>query len=75
MTFEAIKVILDTRQFDQLIGREEDAWFEAKQRSPYDLTPPTGRYELAKDVSAFANADGGLLVVGLTTTRVAETRT
>jgi len=74
MTFEAIKLILDTQQFDRLIGREEDAWFEAKQRNPYDLTLPTGRYELAKDVSAFANADGGILVVGLTTTRVAETR-
>lgn len=27
---------------------------------------PSGRYELAKDVSAFANAEGGHIVIGLT---------
>jgi len=36
---------------------------------------PAGRYELAKDVSAFANADGGILIIGLTTTPLVEART
>jgi hypothetical protein len=75
MRFASIKAILDTRQFDALLGQDEDAWFEAKGRSPYDFATPAGRYELAKDVSAFANTDGGILIVGLTTTPLAEMRT
>src|SRR5712692_9637747 len=75
MTFASIKTILDTRQFNNLIGQDEDAWFEAKGKNPYDFATPVGRYELAKDVSAFANADGGILIVGLTTAPVAEMRT
>jgi predicted HTH transcriptional regulator len=75
MTFASIKTILQTRQFDNLIGQDEDAWFEAKGRIPYNFANPAGRYELAKDVSAFANADGGILIVGLTTAPVAEMRT
>jgi|SoiMethySBSTD1v2_1073268.scaffolds.fasta_scaffold360489_3 hypothetical protein len=31
----------------------------------YDLGTPSGRIELAKDVSGFANAEGGYLIVGL----------
>jgi predicted HTH transcriptional regulator len=72
MSFASIKTILDNRQFDLLIGQEEDTWFEAKGRNPYDFTTPAGRYELAKDVSAFANADGGILVVGLATAPLAD---
>jgi hypothetical protein len=75
MTFASIKAILGTRQFNTLIGQDEDAYFEAKGRNPYDFTTPGGRYELAKDVSAFANADGGILIVGLTTAPLAEMRT
>jgi hypothetical protein len=72
MSFASIKTILDNRQFDLLIGQEEDTWFEAKGRNPYDFTTLAGRYELAKDVSAFANADGGILVVGLATAPLAD---
>jgi hypothetical protein len=75
MEFASIKNILDTRQFDKLIGLDEDLWFEAKGKTPYDFATPPGRYELAKDVSAFANADGGILIVGLATAPVAEMRT
>jgi predicted HTH transcriptional regulator len=75
MTFASIKAILDARQFNNLIGQDEDAWFEAKGRNPYDFATPSGRYELAKDISAFANADGGILISGLTTTPVPEMRT
>jgi predicted HTH transcriptional regulator len=75
MTFASIKTILETRQFEALVGQDEDAWFEAKGRHPYDFTTSAGRYELAKDVSAFANADGGFLIIGLTTSPVIEIRT
>jgi hypothetical protein len=75
MTFISIKNILEARQFQTLIGQDEDSWFEAKGSHPYDFTTPAGRYELAKDVSSFANAEGGFLIVGLITTPLAEMQT
>jgi hypothetical protein len=75
MTVATIKAILDSHQFNNLIGQDEDTWFEAKGNNPYDFATPVGRYELAKDVSAFANAEGGILIVGLTTALVTELRT
>jgi hypothetical protein len=75
MSFESIKTILDTRQFAALIGIDEDTWLEAKRRNPYDFATPAGRYELAKDITAFANAEGGILLVGLTTAPAAEAKT
>jgi hypothetical protein len=75
MSFESIKTILDNHAYDSLIGLEEDPWLEVKGRNPYDFTTPDGRFELAKDVSAFANADGGILIVGLATIRLPATKT
>jgi hypothetical protein len=75
MSFESIKTILDTRQFAALIGLDEDTWLEAKGRNPYDFATPMGRYELAKDVTAFANAEGGILLVGLTTALAPDAKT
>jgi len=57
--------ILSSRIFDRLKGLREDLYFEAKGKVPYDLNSAAGRYELAKDVSAFANSEGGHIVVGL----------
>jgi hypothetical protein len=42
----------------------EDLFLEVKGMVPYDLTTPSGRFQLAKDVSAFANAEGGHLLIG-----------
>ena len=75
MTLESIKGILESRRFPELIGLHEDLWFEAKGNDPYDFATAGGRYELAKDVSAFANAEGGFLIIGLVTERLTETRT
>jgi predicted HTH transcriptional regulator len=75
MSFGSIKTILDNHAYESLIGLEEDTWLEAKGRNPYDFTTPGGRYELAKDVSAFANADGGILIVGLTTILLPSAKT
>jgi predicted HTH transcriptional regulator len=55
----------ESGKFTELIGLHEDEHFEAKGKTPYDLDTAAGRYELAKDVSSFANADGGLIVIGL----------
>ncbi len=75
MSFPSIKTILDNRAYNELIGLDEDTWLEAKGRNPYDFTTPAGRFELAKDVSAFANAEGGILIVGLATIRLPAAKT
>ncbi|WP_165983977.1 helix-turn-helix domain-containing protein [Streptomyces sp. YIM 98790] len=51
---------------DDLRGVAENSWLDFK-RSPYDLTSEKGRFELCKDVAAFANDQGGLLVLGVGT--------
>lgn len=67
--------ILKSKDFSELIGIEEDLYFEAKGKNPYNLDSPNGRYELAKDVSAFANSEGGIVVIGLITEIVTDKRT
>lgn len=69
-TFEQLKAILDSGELDGLIGLDEDAILEAKSPRPYDLTRIVGRIELAKDVSAFANARGGYVIAGVKHSRV-----
>lgn len=65
-----ISKILEEKDFSKFIGLKENLWFEAKGKEPYQLDSPVGRYELAKDVSAFANAEGGHIVIGLTPNRL-----
>ena len=67
MSFADIRQILENNAYNALIGRVEDEWLEAKGVNPYDLDSPVGRYELAKDVSAFANNSGGFIVIGVAT--------
>src|SRR5579859_607994 len=74
MSYESIKAILNASTCDSFVGLKEDAWFDAKS-APYNLNSALDRYELAKDVTAFANGSGGFIVVGLATTPVEEERT
>lgn len=62
-----ISGIIKEKDFSKFIGLKESLWFEAKGQDPYDLDSAIGRYELAKDISAFANAEGGHIVIGLLT--------
>jgi hypothetical protein len=58
--------LLRAGRWDLLVGQPESQWLDVK-REPYDRTKPHWKYELAKDVAAFANSDsGGLIVLGLT---------
>lgn len=50
-----------------LLGLAENEWLEFK-RDPYPRTE-NGKLELAKDVAALANAQGGVLVLGIATNR------
>jgi predicted HTH transcriptional regulator len=63
--------VLRSGVLQDLVGLEETVDFEAKSE-PYDLDLPGGRYELAKDISALANAQGGYLLIGLETERATD---
>ncbi len=65
---DKIDAILSSGEFAKLQGLVEGSVLEAKGLL-YDLDSPEGRYELAKDVSSFANASGGHLLIGVVTRR------
>ena len=65
---EHVIEVLETGRLSEFIGWPEGLHFEAKSE-PYDLDSSLGRYELAKDISAFANTGGGCLVIGLATVK------
>ncbi|MEG3632031.1 AlbA family DNA-binding domain-containing protein [Streptomyces poriticola] len=58
---------LTAQQPYEIVGTPESEWVDFKSASPkgpYDLSTDKGKFELAKDVAAFANAGGGLIVCG-----------
>lgn len=55
-------------EFDQLLDTPESEWLDFKL-APYQLATPKGKWELAKDVAAFANKEGGYIVIGIETER------
>lgn len=57
---------LAAHRAEELLGTAEAGWVEFK-RQPYALDMPAGRFELAKDVAAMANANGGVIVIGVAT--------
>ena len=61
---EQIIQIIDNKDFSKFIGLKEDTCFEAK-REVYNIKDARDRIELAKDVSALANYEGGYLIIGL----------
>jgi len=63
--------MLKSGNFSLFVGEIEDVEFECKA-APYHLDDDTRQFELAKDVAAFANADGGVIVIGLETSKVPE---
>jgi len=60
--------LLDSRQFSAFEGVIEDTRIEFKG-SPYRLEMESAKYELAKDVSALANSQGGLILIGFRTSK------
>lgn len=67
-----LQTVVDTGTFEALIGEVEGAEFECKAQ-PYRTDSEAGKRELAKDVSAFANASGGFIFIGVKT-KQSETR-
>ena len=68
LTPEQIGEILTKGDFAQLVSTVEHEMFECKA-GLYDVKQPIGKIEIAKDVSALANAKGGYLLVGVATER------
>ncbi|HEX5435445.1 MAG TPA: RNA-binding domain-containing protein [Candidatus Angelobacter sp.] len=60
--------IVRERDFNRLIGEVENYFFDAKSQ-PYQLDQgDRAKREFAKDIAAFANASGGYILVGFSTT-------
>ncbi|MGW4034601.1 AlbA family DNA-binding domain-containing protein [Streptomyces sp. NPDC004838] len=58
---------LAAQQPYEIVGTPENEWVDFKSvppEGPYDLSTDKGKFELAKDVAAFSNAGGGLIVCG-----------
>jgi hypothetical protein len=67
-TKEDLERIINSNNFAELRGKYENEWFECKSQ-PYLLGENKGKRELAKDVSSFANSNGGYILIGLKTTK------
>jgi hypothetical protein len=65
---EKILTIVRSGQFDELVGVVEGDKLECKG-SPYRLDEEHERFELAKDVTSFANAHGGVILIGVQTVK------
>lgn len=68
LTLEQIVEILRAGTLDRLVGAIEEDVMDAKGE-PYHLDGDRGCRELAKDVSAFANSRGGIILIGVRTER------
>ncbi|MER5376238.1 RNA-binding domain-containing protein [Streptomyces sp. NPDC002553] len=66
MDLEAVRAALRAQKPDLLLEQPEGQWLDAKT-VPYELREPRAVEELAKDVCAFANGGGGVLVLGIGT--------
>jgi hypothetical protein len=64
----AVGELLRTGHQDVLVGQPETEWLDVKDR-PYHLDEQ-GSFKLARDIVAFANASGGLIAIGLRTSKV-----
>jgi hypothetical protein len=65
---ESVSRIMESGEFDQLIGGIEHSGVEFKA-APYQVEHEHQKQELAKDVSALANGDGGVILLGVKTER------
>lgn len=67
LTLELLATIVAEAKFDALKGEVEGQFLDVKGQ-PYKFANPEAKREFAKDVAAFANAQGGYILVGFATT-------
>jgi len=63
---DKLEEIITASNFEALVGEVENDWFECKGQK-YDLEKDVGKRELAKDISSFANLQGGYILIGIKT--------
>lgn len=68
LSLNEIRSILDSGDFNKFIGAVEDAQLECKD-APYQIKHDHQKQEFAKDISGLANADGGIILLGIKTDR------
>lgn len=68
LSLNEIRSILDSGDFNKFIGAVEDAQLECKE-VPYQIGQDHLKQEFAKDISGLANADGGMVLLGIKTKR------
>ena len=66
LTFTNIEEIITGGKLESFIGETENEWFDCKSQ-PYGLDKESAKMEIAKDVSSFANRDGGFILIGFKT--------
>lgn len=66
LTVEKLKEILKSKELEQFIGYAENHFFDAK-KDFYNLNDSKDKHEMCKDITAFANNDGGYLLIGCET--------
>jgi hypothetical protein len=66
MQYAEIKTLIADGRWDELIGKTEGQFLECK-KTCYNLDERGQKRELAKDVSSFANSDGGFILIGIAT--------
>src|ERR1700674_2072019 len=62
----ALLLLLESEQWDSILGLLESFTVDFKAE-PYPLQYDRQKFELAKDLSALANARGGLILLGIKT--------
>jgi hypothetical protein len=65
---EGVQLALRLGRPEALIGAPESSWLDVKSKD-YFLSSVAEKIKLAQDVARFANADGGLLALGLRTSQ------
>lgn len=66
MDYETLRAIIANGEFDKLIGEIENDFFDCKG-SLYIFDDAKGKYEFVKDITSFANAKGGFILIGIET--------
>ena len=68
MDLKELEQLISIGDFSNILGIHESEYFDCK-RNIYSLEKDSSKFELAKDVSAFANAGGGYILIGIETKR------
>jgi len=63
---DELERIIESGEFDKLKGKRETDFLDCKSEI-YNFKNDESKYKLAKDVSAFGNANGGFILIGIKT--------